>query len=99
MQLMIKVIPQASANKIIGFYQGMLKVALNGVPEKGKLNELLLAVLADAFGIPKKSITIKQGLTNPIKRIQIESDQALKVEIYLAKFKKETLIQEDESSN
>ena len=99
MQIMIKVIPQASANKIIGFHQGILKVALTGVPEKGKLNELLLTFLSDEFGISKKSLSIKQGLTNPIKRIQIDSDQALKVEIYLAKFKLESIPQEDDALN
>lgn len=96
MQLLIKVIPQASANKIIGFYNNMLKVALTGVPEKGKLNEELIHFLADAFLIPKKAIVIKQGLTNPVKRLEISPEFNLKVELYLAKFQ---LVQNNQESD
>lgn len=87
MQLIIKVTPQAQGNKVIGFYQNMLKVALIGVPEKGKLNELLINFLADQFNIPKKAIILKQGFTNPVKRLEIAPEFAFKVELYLAKYK------------
>jgi uncharacterized protein len=87
MQLVIKVSPQSSIDKIIGFYQGMLKVSLIGVPEKGKLNEHLVNFLAKTFDIPKKSIFIKQGLTNPVKRLEISPEFDLKVELYLTRFK------------
>lgn len=87
MQLVIKVIPQASVNKIIGFHNNMLKVALIGIPEKGKLNEALVHFLAEMWAIPKKAIVIKQGLTNPVKRVEISCEFNLKVDLYLAKFK------------
>lgn len=87
MQITVKITPQSSANKILGFYQGMLKIALVGVPEKGKLNEKLIDFLADCIGVPKKAISLKQGLTNPIKKLEIDEAYALKVEMFLARYK------------
>jgi len=87
MHLSIKVIPQASLDRIVGFLGPYLKVQLRGVPEKGKLNERLIDFLSEQIGIPSSAIILKQGFTSPIKRLEIASTYALKVELFLMQFK------------
>jgi len=93
MIITIKVVPQASKNHIVGFYDHMLKVQLKGIPEKGKLNEELIELLSSEMGIPRSKVMIKTGLTSPIKKIHIDDAYALKADVYLNKFK---IILEDE---
>lgn len=90
MLLAIKVIPQSRQNKIIGFYGALLKIQMQGVPEKGKVNESLIGFLAEEFQIPKGAFSIKQGLTSPVKKIQIDPQYSLKVDLFLMKFKSNT---------
>lgn len=87
MLLSIKVIPQSRQNKIIGFYGALLKIQMQGVPEKGKVNEALIGFLAEEFQIPKSAFCIKQGMTSPVKKIQIDPQYALKVDLCLMQFK------------
>ena len=95
MFIAIKVIPNSSQNKICGYHDHLLKVQLKGIPEKGKLNLELVDLLAKEFEIPKSSIIIKQGFTSPIKRLEISSQYALQVEIYLNRFKPAENLDED----
>jgi hypothetical protein len=87
MQISVKIIPQCNQNKIVGFYGALLKIQMQGVPEKGKLNEALIGFLAEQFNIPKSALQLKQGFTNPVKRIKIGDQYSLKVDLFLMKFK------------
>lgn len=89
MQLVIKVIPQASSNRILGFYNNMLKIQLQGTPIKGKLNFALVDFLSEQIGIPKSAIILKQGFSNPVKRLEIHSDYNFKAEVFLSAFVQE----------
>ncbi len=46
MKISVKVIPKASKNEIVGWEEDILKVRLTVVPEKGKANEALIALLS-----------------------------------------------------
>lgn len=70
--LLIKVVLRSSKNSIAGWENGELKVRLNAVPEKGKANQELIALLAKALHLPKSSITIIGGETSRHKRLLIE---------------------------
>lgn len=70
--LSIKVTPNASQNKIEGWQEGILRIKIRSVPEKGKANAALIAYLADLFNIPKSAIKILSGATARIKRLEIE---------------------------
>ncbi len=87
MHLSIKVIPQASFDRVVGFLGPYLKVQLKGVPEKGKLNERLIDFLSEQIGIPSSAIVLKQGFTSPIKGLEIAPQYALRVEAFLMRFK------------
>ena len=68
----IKVIPRAHKNSIVSYDNGILKVRLHAVPEKGEANEELIEFLADVFDLPKSSITILRGQTSRIKHVEIK---------------------------
>ena len=61
---------QAGAKRtgILGEHGGMLKVAVTEKPEKGKANTAIIAVLAQAFGLPKSQIHLLTGHTSRVKR-------------------------------
>lgn len=67
--LEIKVITNAPRSEIVGESGGFLKVKLNAVPEKGKANEELIKVLAEAYNVPKSNITIKRGKNSRRKQV------------------------------
>ena len=73
--LSLKVIPKASKNEIVGLLDdGSLKVKVTAAPEKGKANTAVSELLADAFGVPKRNVTIVSGETARTKTVAIEYD-------------------------
>ncbi|MDK1377214.1 DUF167 family protein, partial [Sinorhizobium sp. 6-70] len=51
-----------------------LKVRVRAVPEKGKANQALIALLAKQFGIAKNRIALVSGDTQRKKILRIEAD-------------------------
>lgn len=72
MSLEIKVTPFASKNEIVRWEEDRLVVKIQGVPEKGKVNENLIDFLAKTLGIPKSRIEIISGKTSRIKKLNIQ---------------------------
>ncbi len=70
--IQIKVTPNASKNQIIGFTDGILKVRIRGVPEKGLVNKELIKFLAEVLGVAKSQIELLSGETSRLKRLKIE---------------------------
>ncbi|MDE3055926.1 MAG: DUF167 domain-containing protein [Verrucomicrobiota bacterium] len=70
--LIVKVIPKASREEIVGWEGDVLKVRLRAAPEKGKANAALISFLAKALDLPKRAITLVSGETSRHKRIVIE---------------------------
>jgi hypothetical protein len=64
--------PKARKNAVLGTSAGRLKIAVTAVPEKGKANAAVVALLADFFGIAKGRVTIKSGETSHIKLLMLE---------------------------
>jgi hypothetical protein len=61
----------ARRNGVTGVRQGRLIVAVTQPPEKGKANEAIISVLADALGVKRRQIALVSGETNPKKRFLI----------------------------
>lgn len=57
----------------------MLRVRVKAVPDKGKANAAVIAVLAKALGLPKSALTLVAGDTARIKTIAIDGDPAVLV--------------------
>ena len=48
-----------------------LQAQVRAVPEKGKANAALIALLADALDVPTGAISLEAGDTNRLKRLRI----------------------------
>jgi uncharacterized protein len=69
----VKVVPRSSKTQVAGIYNGMLKIKLAAVPEKGKANEALIDFLSDKLNVPKAYVTIISGLTSKVKQVSVKN--------------------------
>jgi uncharacterized protein (TIGR00251 family) len=71
--------PRAKKSRIVGPRGDALEVALAAPPVDGAANEELVRVLADALGVPRRSVTIVRGETSQKKLVAVDAaglDQA-----------------------
>jgi uncharacterized protein YggU (UPF0235/DUF167 family) len=54
----------------------VLRVRVKAVPDKGKANAAVIAVLAKALDVPKSAVTLISGETARLKTVEIEGDPA-----------------------
>lgn len=72
MDLDVKVIPRSSRSEVAGtMADGTLKVKVMSVPEKGKANAELCAVLAAHFGVAGRDVEVIAGATSTRKRVRV----------------------------
>lgn len=68
-----KIIPNSQKNEYVGrMGNGVYKIRITAIPEKGKANIELIKFLAKELEIPQKSITILAGENSQNKRIKID---------------------------
>lgn len=68
----IKVIPQAPTGGVSERRaDGTLKVKVTAVPEKGKANDEVCAVLAAYLSVPKRNVEVILGHTSRRKRVRV----------------------------
>jgi len=75
-RLQIKVSPGASRNAIGSWMGDTLKLSVTTAPEKGKANEAVIGLLAEALGLPKSRISIVRGHGQSQKLVEIEGLEA-----------------------
>lgn len=73
--LTVRVVPRASRNEITGFHDGALRVRLTAPPVDGAANAELIKVLAKAFDVPPRDVSIIGGQTAKLKLIRINLRQ------------------------
>lgn len=72
MILEVKITPNAARNEILRWEGTRLVIKIQGVPEKGKVNENLIEFFAKTLKIAKSQITIVAGKTSRLKKLDIE---------------------------
>jgi len=84
--LPVRAQPGAGRNAIRGEQNGMLKVSVTQVAEKGKANKSLIEVLAKGLGLKRSQIELIAGETQAQKRFLIRgvTRQELEVRIKAA---------------
>ena len=87
MKLVVKVVPGASRDAIIGWLGDELKVCVRVSPEKGKANKAVEAVLSKALGLSRNSAQIIKGQTSAHKIVEIDGLSAAEVRSRLALLK------------
>jgi len=65
--LRVKAKPGARADRVAGVRGDCLLVEVRAAPERGKANEAVARVLADALGIAVSAIVLKSGASAPRK--------------------------------
>ena len=71
--LNVRAQPRSSKAGIDGLWgDDAIKVRIRSAPVDGKANKELIETLADAFGLPKSSVSFKGGETSKTKRILLK---------------------------
>ena len=73
-RLNVRAIPNASKDEVIGWSEGILKVKLRAVPEDGKANRALCALLAGYAGCRPRDIRILSGEKSRNKIVEVPGD-------------------------
>jgi len=70
--------PNARQNQLLPGPDGRWTVRLAAPPQDGKANVVLLAFMAEVFGVAKSSVQLLSGHTAPFKKVEISglSDEA-----------------------
>jgi uncharacterized protein (TIGR00251 family) len=68
----VKVTAGAANSAISGWHDQHLRIRLSTVPERGKANAALIAMLAKSLELPRSAITIVKGQHNARKTIAVE---------------------------
>lgn len=63
----VKAVPGASRDEVSGALGDRLKVRVSAPPEGGRANAAIAALLADACGIPPRSVELAHGASRPVK--------------------------------
>ncbi|MEZ2223027.1 DUF167 domain-containing protein [Rhizobium sp. RCC_161_2] len=78
-RLSVRLTPNGGRDAIDGTETGAdgetyLKARVSAVPEKGKANKALIALLAKSLGVPKSSLSLISGDTARKKILRIDGD-------------------------
>jgi len=60
-RLALRVSPGARASAVVGRYGGAWKIRVAAPPEYGRANAAVVRLLADALGVPARTITVVSG--------------------------------------
>ena len=77
-KLALKVIPGAAKTEIVGWLGNALKIRISALPQKGKANKRVIALIANTLEIDSRSIKMTHGQSSPHKLILISNiDQSV----------------------
>ena len=76
----------SSASAVRGIHGAALKIAVRASPEKGKANKEVEEVLADFFGVGKRSVSVISGHTSRNKQVLISGVELCALQSILAQF-------------
>jgi len=68
----VRVVPRSGRSGVAGMRDGAVLVRLKAAPVEGAANKELVAVLADALGVPKRNITIVSGHHSRTKKVRLQ---------------------------
>ena len=77
--LRVKAKPGARADRVSGLRGDSLLVEVRAAPERGRANEAIARVLADALGLRATAVALKSGAASPVKVfvVPVEAAEAL----------------------
>jgi uncharacterized protein (TIGR00251 family) len=70
-RLRLRVSPKARKNAIQGLRGDALKLSVTAAPERGRANDAVIALLAEALDLPASSIELVSGAASKDKVVEI----------------------------
>jgi uncharacterized protein len=67
----VKALAGVKRNGVVGVHGDALKVSVSAPRDKGRANEALIEVIAEALGVPKKAVSLVKGETSTDKRFLV----------------------------
>lgn len=79
MELFVRLTPNARRDGFSGLVDGpeggvRLAVQVRAVPEKGRANDALVALVAGELGVPRRAVALVSGATSRLKTLRIAGD-------------------------
>jgi uncharacterized protein (TIGR00251 family) len=79
LRVAIRLSPRAGSDRVVGVAPAaeggrVLKVRVSAPAEDGRANEALLRLLARAWGLPRRDLSVVQGSTNRNKVVAVAGD-------------------------
>lgn len=68
----VHVQPRASRSEIVGIHGAALKVRVTAPPVDGAANAALIAVLSEAFAVPRTAVRILAGESSRSKIVEVD---------------------------
>ena len=69
--LSLRVKPHAARAMLLGWHGEALKLAVRAAPERGRANDEVLAVLAEALSVPLAALVLEAGAASQDKRVRV----------------------------
>ena len=69
----LRVHPNSSRNRVMGFRGDVLHVRVTAPPVAGEANRAVIALLAESLAVPKSLIRIVRGHTSRDKSLDVET--------------------------
>ncbi|HEX8521175.1 MAG TPA: DUF167 domain-containing protein [Tepidisphaeraceae bacterium] len=82
--LMLKIVPSARRERIVGELGEALKVAVTPPPEDGAANRAVVELLAEKLGLSVGDVEIVRGHTSPRKQVRFRGIGAVELNARLA---------------
>ena len=70
-RLTVKVVPKSSRDAVLGWQGDVLRVAVRAAPERGRANDAVVALIAEALAVPRADVTLRSGGATPRKIVEI----------------------------
>ena len=87
MLLHLRAKPNARANQLLVAPDGTVTVHLKAPPQEGQANAVMLAFLAEVFGISKSRVELVSGHTAPFKKVSLLDVGEARLAAVLARYR------------
>jgi hypothetical protein len=78
--------PRAAKTRIVGLFDGSLKLAIKAPPVEGRANDEVLHFLADVLGLPLRRLTLVAGAKGRKKQVAVTGLSAVELHDRLRPF-------------
>ena len=84
-RLSVTVSPGAARSELVGRHGDGWKARVAAPPERGRANQALVELLAEALGVPRSEVRVVAGLSAKAKVVEVDGLKAEDVERRLAR--------------